>query len=301
MQLTNLLHIQKPIIQGAMARISKPVLVGAVSNAGGLGVLTTTDSSAQLLQSDLKAIRQATKNPFGVNLMLQQPNISELLPVLLANPVPVVFTSAGNPAPFLKDLLDVGTLVIPVIPSVKIARKMADIGASAVVAEGMESGGHIGIETTMTLVPQVAEAVKIPVIAAGGIGTQAGVKAAFALGATGVQVGTAFLVAEETPVADNYKQLVIQANDNGTVVTGTGANRVRSLKTPLTEKLLATIDSDTFNQLSSGSLQRAISGDIEHGTFMAGQSAGMITKIQPAKAIVTELNKGVPTIIEELF
>lgn len=301
MQLTKLLHIQKPIIQGAMARISKPVLVSAVSNAGGLGVLTTADSSAQSLQSDLKTIRQTTKNPFGVNLMLQQANISELLPVLLADPVPVVFTSAGNPAPFLKNLLDVGTLVIPVIPNVKIAKKMADLGAPAVVAEGEESGGHIGTETTMALVPQVAAAVKIPVIAAGGIGTSTGVKAAFALGATGVQVGTAFLAAEETPIDEQYKQLVIQADDNGTVVTGTGANRVRSLKTPLTERLLATTDSDTFNQLSRGSLQRAIDGDVDHGTFMAGQIAGMITKIQPAKAIVTELNKGVPTIIEELF
>lgn len=299
MQLTQLLHIQKPIIQGAMARISKPPLVAAVSNAGGLGVLTTAGATAESLRADLKTIRAATKKPFGVNLMLQQVNIRELLPILLADPVPVVFTSAGNPAPFLQDLLNIGSTVIPVIPNVKVAKKMAALGANAVVAEGEESGGHIGTETTISLVPQVAAAVDIPVIAAGGIGTSAGVNAAFALGAAGVQVGTAFLVAEETPIADIYKQFVIQADDNGTVVTGTGGNRVRSLKTPLTEKLLATTDSSTFEQLSAGSLQRAIDGDTEHGTFMAGQIAGAINKVRPVKTIVKDLAEGVPTIIED--
>ncbi|GAW98112.1 DUF561 domain-containing protein [Secundilactobacillus mixtipabuli] len=301
MHLTRLLHIQNPIIQGSMARISTPALVIAVSEAGGLGVLTTTGATAESLQQDLKTIRAATKKSFGVNLMLQQPNIAELLPVLQADPVPVVFTSAGNPAPFMKELLGLGTKVIPVIPNVKIAKKMMALGASAIVAEGLESGGHIGTETTMALVPQVVAAVTIPVIAAGGIGTAAGVKAAFALGASGVQVGTAFLAAEQTPVHNNYKQMVIQADDNGTVVTGTGGDRVRGLKNALTEKLLATTDPATFEQLSRGSLQRAIEGDVDRGSFMAGQIAGAIHEIRPAKAIVTELAKGVPTIIEDLF
>ena len=299
MQLTKLLYIQKPIIQGAMAQISRPELVIAVSNAGGLGVLTTADSTAESLQADLKTIRAATKQPFGVNLMLQQDNIDSLLPVLLADPVPVIFTSAGNPAPFLQRLINAGTKVISVIPNVKIAKKMADLGASAVVAEGAESGGHIGTENTMALVPQVASAVDIPVIAAGGIGTSAGVQAAFALGAAGVQVGTAFLVAKETPIDEIYKQLVIKADDNGTVVTGTGGDRVRSLKTPLTTKLLVTTDSATFSQLSSGSLLRAIHGDMDHGSFMAGEIAGAMTKIRPAKEIIDDLNQGVPTIIED--
>ncbi|GAX00576.1 NAD(P)H-dependent flavin oxidoreductase [Secundilactobacillus silagei] len=299
MQLTKLLHVQKPIIQGAMAQISRPELVIAVSNAGGLGVLTTTGSTPESLQADLKTIRAATKQPFGVNLMLQQTNIDSLLPVLLADPVPVVFTSAGNPAPFLQSLINAGTKVISVIPNVKIAKKMAALGASAVVAEGAESGGHIGTENTMVLVPQVASAVDIPVIAAGGIGTSAGVKAAFALGAAGVQVGTAFLVAKETPIDPIYKQLVIKADDNGTVVTGTGGDRVRSLKTPLTTKLLVTTDSATFSQLSSGSLLRAIHGDVDHGSFMAGEIAGAMTKIRPAKEIIDDLNQGVPTIIED--
>ncbi|MFC6254238.1 NAD(P)H-dependent flavin oxidoreductase [Secundilactobacillus hailunensis] len=294
MQLTKLLHIQKPIIQGAMAQISRPELVIAVSNAGGLGVLTTADSTAESLQADLKTIRAATKQPFGVNLMLQQDNIDSLLPVLLADPVPVVFTSAGNPAPFMQNLINAGSRIIPVIPNVKIAKKMANLGASAVVAEGLESGGHIGTETTMSLVPQVVAAVNIPVVAAGGIGTSAGVKAAFALGAVGVQVGTAFLVAKETPIDEIYKQLVIKADDNGTVVTGTGGDRVRSLKTPLTTKLLVTTDSTTFSQLSSGSLKRAIAGDVDHGSFMAGQIAGAMTKIRSAKEIVADLNQGVP-------
>jgi len=299
MQLTKLLHVQKPIIQGAMAQISRPELVIAVSKAGGLGVLTTTGSTPESLQADLKTIRAATKQPFGVNLMLQQTNIDSLLPVLLADPVPVVFTSAGNPAPFLQSLINAGTKVISVIPNVKIAKKMAALGASAVVAEGAESGGHIGTENTMVLVPQVASAVDIPVIAAGGIGTSAGVKAAFALGAAGVQVGTAFLVAKETPIDPIYKQLVIKADDNGTVVTGTGGDRVRSLKTPLTTKLLVTTDSATFSQLSSGSLLRAIHGDVDHGSFMAGEIAGAMTKIRPAKEIIDDLNQGVPTIIED--
>jgi len=299
MQLTKLLHVQKPIIQGAMAQISRPELVIAVSKAGGLGVLTTTGSTPESLQADLKTIRAATKQPFGVNLMLQQTNIDSLLPVLLADPVPVVFTSAGNPAPFLQSLINAGTKVISVIPNVKIAKKMAALGASAVVAEGAESGGHIGTENTMVLVPQVASAVDIPVIAAGGIGTSAGVKAAFALGAAGVQVGTAFLVAKETPIDPIYKQLVIKADDNGTVVTGTGGDRVRSLKTPLTTKLLVTTDSATFSQLSSGSLLRAIHGDVDHGSFMAGEIAGAMTKIRPAKEIVDDLNHGVPIIIED--
>ncbi|MTV82316.1 NAD(P)H-dependent flavin oxidoreductase [Secundilactobacillus folii] len=299
MKLTKLLHINKPIIQGSMAGISQPPLVIAVSNAGGLGVLTTVGLTPETLREAIQAIRAGTRQPFGVNLMLQQPNISALLPVLLADPVPVVFTGAGNPKPFIQDLINVGTKVIPVIPNVKIARKMSALGASAVVAEGMESGGHIGTETTMTLVPQVVSAVDLPVIAAGGIGTVASVRAAFSLGAVGVQVGTAFLVAAETPVANTYKRLILQADDTSTVVTGTGADRVRSLKTPLTEKLLTATPTEQV-KLATGSLQRAIKGDVANGSFMAGQIAGSIKKIEPAAQIINRLAQGEPTILEEL-
>lgn len=289
MLLSDLLSIKYPIIQGSMAGISRAPLVSAVSEAGGLGVLTTVGLTAETLRSQLAAVRAATAKPFGVNLMLQQTNIADLIPVLRDEPVPVVFTGAGNPASFMPDLLAVGTKVIPVIPNVKIAVKMMNLGATAVVAEGMESGGHIGTETTLSLVPQVVAAIPIPVIAAGGIATSAGINAAFALGACGVQAGTAFLVAEETPISPKYKQLVIDATDTGTVVTGQGANRVRSLKTPLTTKLMATTDETTFTQLATGSLDRAIAGDVDHGSFMAGQIAGAVNRILPASEIITNL------------
>lgn len=293
MTLTTLLNIKYPIIQGAMAAISKPALVAAVSNAGGLGVLTTVGLTPATLHQELDELRQHTQQPFGVNLMLQQPNIHDLLPVIIADHVPVVFTGAGTPAPFIDSLLTANIKVIPVIPNVKIARKMAAIGASAVIAEGMESGGHIGTETTMTLVPQVVNALDIPVIAGGGIGNGQTIAAALAMGAAGVQMGTVFLVAEETPINDAYKQLIITATDTATVITGSGANRVRSLKTPMIEKVLSLTeqhaDPQQITALTDHSLAKAIAGDVENGSFMAGQIAGAVTTIKPAAQIVTDL------------
>ncbi|KRK71021.1 NAD(P)H-dependent flavin oxidoreductase [Lacticaseibacillus nasuensis] len=292
--MTTQLGTRLPLIQGALAQISLPPLVSAVSNAGGLGVLTTVGLTPATLAAAIAAVQAATTQPFGVNLMLQQPNVAELVPYLLAHPVPVVTTSAGSPKRFAAALQAVGTKVVAVIPNVTVARKMAALGVDAVVAEGMESGGHIGTETTMSLVQQVTAAVDLPVYAAGGICDARGVAAATALGAVGVQVGTAWLAAEETPISPAYKAAVVAAGDTGTVVTGRRlGDAVRSLANPLTAEYLAA-EADgasvaSLHQIVDGSLTRAIAGDVERGTLMAGQIAGAITAIEPVKAIVARL------------
>ncbi|WP_461214223.1 NAD(P)H-dependent flavin oxidoreductase [Lacticaseibacillus sp. GG6-2] len=292
--MTTILGTRLPLIQGALAQISTPPLVAAVSNAGGLGVLTTTNMTADDLADAIAAVRAKTTAPFGVNLMLQQDNIPALLDYLFGHPVPVVTTSAGSPKRFAAQLQAVGTKVVAVIPNVKVAAKMATLGVDALVAEGMESGGHIGTETTMTLVQAVTAAVDLPVFAAGGIADAKGVAAATALGAVGVQVGTAFLVAEETPIAPAYKQAVIAATDTSTVVTGHAlGDAVRCLANPLTDAYFtaetAGVDPTTLHQLLDGSLSRAIAGDVDHGTLMAGAIASQLTKIEPVAAIVDRL------------
>nr|WP_218841891.1 nitronate monooxygenase [Lacticaseibacillus absianus] len=292
--MTTILGTRLPLIQGALAQISTPALVSAVSEAGGLGVLTTVGMTPTDLAAAIAAVRAATDAPFGVNLMLQQDNIADLVPALIAAPVPVVTTSAGTPKRFCAALHAVGTKVVAVIPSVKVAQKMAALGVDALVAEGMESGGHIGTETTFSLVQQVAAAVDCPVFAAGGIADAAGVAAATALGAYGVQVGTAFLLATETPIAPAYKQAVIAAPDTGTVVTGRAlGDAVRSLRNPLTTAYLeaeaAGATPAALHALVDGSLARAIQGDVDHGTLMAGQIAGKLTVELPAAAIVARL------------
>lgn len=292
--MTTILGTRLPLIQGALAQISTPPLVAAVSNAGGLGVLTTTNMTAADLAEAIAAVRAETTAPFGVNLMLQQDNIAALLDYLFAHPVPVVTTSAGSPKRFAAHLQEVGTKVVAVIPNMHVAQKMATLGVDALVAEGMESGGHIGAETTMTLVQAVTAAVDLPVFAAGGIADAKGVAAAIALGAIGVQVGTAFLVAEETPIAPAYKQAVIAASDTSTVITGHAlGDAVRCLANPLTNAYFAAekagADAATLHQLLDGSLSRAIAGDIDHGTLMAGAIAGQLTKIEPVSAIVARL------------
>ncbi|WP_461225119.1 NAD(P)H-dependent flavin oxidoreductase [Lacticaseibacillus suihuaensis] len=292
--MTTILGTRYPLIQGALAQISLPPLVAAVSNAGGLGVLTTANMTVADLAAAIAAVRAATDQPFGVNLMLQQPNMAEIVPYLIAHPVPVVTTSAGTPKAFCQAIQAVGTKVVAVIPSVKVAAKMAALGVDALVAEGMESGGHIGTETTFSLVQQVAAKVDLPVFAAGGIADAAGVAAAQALGASGVQVGTAFLVANETPIAAAYKDAVIAATDTDTVVTGLALHdAVRSLKNPLTAAYLeaeaAGADADSLQAMTTGSLSRAIAGDVDHGTLMAGQIAGKLTRVEPVAAIVARL------------
>jgi enoyl-[acyl-carrier protein] reductase II len=292
--MTTILGTKYPLIQGALAQISTPQLVIAVAKAGGLGVLTTAGLTTEQLAEQVAEVRAGTDQPFAVNLMLQQPNIVDMVTYLLAHPVPAVTTSAGSPKRFAQQLQAIGTKVIAVIPNVKVAQKMAALGVDALVAEGMESGGHIGTQTTLSLVQQVINAVDLPVFAAGGIIDAKSVLAMQALGAVGVQVGTAFLAAEETPIADAYKQAVIQAGDTSTVVTGHAlGDAVRCLQNPLTaqyfEAEASGADVKVLHGLLDGSLGRAIVGDVEHGTLMAGQIAGMVSRIEPVSAIVQRL------------
>ncbi len=266
----------------------------AVAKAGGLGVLTTAGLTTEQLAEQIDEIRAGTDQPFAVNLMLQQPNIVDMVTYLLAHPVPAVTTSAGSPKRFAQQLQAIGTKVIAVIPNVKVAQKMAALGVDALVAEGMESGGHIGTQTTLSLVQQVINAVDLPVFAAGGIIDAKSVLAMQALGAVGVQVGTAFLTAEETPISDAYKQAVIQAGDTSTVVTGHAlGDAVRCLQNSLTAKYFEAeasgADAKVLHGLLDGSLGRAIAGDVEHGTLMAGQIAGMVSRIEPVASIVHRL------------
>lgn len=295
MNITNLLNIKYPLIQGSMARISRHELVSAVSNAGGLGVLTSVGMDAAELSRQIDLVRSETDNPFGVNLMLQQHNIPELVDVIADKRVAAVTTGAGTPKPYFEQLHAAQVKVIPVIPNVSIAKKMEQLGVDAVVAEGMESGGHIGQTTTMSLVPQVVDAVNIPVIAAGGIADKRSVAAALVLGASGVQMGTAFLAAKETPISSEYKNMVLSASDTDTAITGMSLkDPVRSLKNPLVTKILEMeangSDRDEIRTLLDGSLKKAVyDGDVDRGSFMAGQIAGQIKEIKPVANIIEEI------------
>ena len=296
------LGLKYPIFQGGMAWVADGKLAAAVSNAGGLGIIGSGNAPGKVVADEIASAKSLTKKPFGVNVMLLSPYADEVVKVILANKdsVAVVTTGAGNPAKYIEKLKDAGIKVIPVVGSVALARMMERVGVDAVVAEGMESGGHIGKLTTMALVPQVVDAVKIPVIAAGGIGDGRGMAAAFMLGAEGVQMGTRFLVATESKIHPNYKQAVLRAKDASTLVTGEYAghpSRVLKNKMAKTyigiekeEALKPHPDYDKLEELGTGSLRRAvIDGDSETGSFMAGEIAGMVKKEQPAAEILAEV------------
>ena len=296
------LGLKYPIFQGGMAWVADGKLAAAVSNAGGLGIIGSGNAPANVVADEIESAKSLTKKPFGVNVMLLSPYADEVVNVILANKdsVAVVTTGAGNPAKYIEKLKDAGIKVIPVVGSVALARMMERIGVDAVVAEGMESGGHIGKLTTMALVPQVVDAVKIPVISAGGIGDGRGMAAAFMLGAEGVQMGTRFLVATESKIHPNYKKAVLRAKDASTLVTGEYAghpSRVLKNKMAKTyigiekeEALKPHPDYDKLEELGTGSLRRAvIDGDSETGSFMAGEIAGMVKKEQPAAEILAEI------------
>ena len=296
------LGLKYPIFQGGMAWVADGKLAAAVSNAGGLGIIGSGNAPGNVVADEIESAKSLTKKPFGVNVMLLSPYADEVVKVILANKdsVAVVTTGAGNPAKYIEKLKDAGIKVIPVVGSVALARMMERVGVDAVVAEGMESGGHIGKLTTMALVPQVVDAVKIPVIAAGGIGDGRGMAAAFMLGAEGVQMGTRFLVATESKIHPNYKQAVLRAKDASTLVTGEYAghpSRVLKNKMAKTyigiekeEALKPHPDYDKLEELGTGSLRRAvIDGDSETGSFMAGEIAGMVKKEQPAAEILSEV------------
>lgn len=293
-----ILGTEYPIIQGAMARIAESSLAAAVSNGGGLGIIASGGYDADWLRNEIKTVRELTDKPFGVNLMLLMPNIDELIEVVCEEKVPVVTTGAGNPGKYMKILKEAGIKVIPVVASVALAIRVERAGADAVIAEGTEAGGHIGEITTMALTPQVANAVSIPVIAAGGIADGRGISAAYMLGAKGVQVGTRFVVANECIVSQNYKNAIIKAKDTDTCATGrvTG-HPVRVIKNKLAREILAIEKSSTGNdaqlaidKVGIGALSAAVfDGDIERGSVMSGQIAGLVNKEQPAADIIIEM------------
>jgi enoyl-[acyl-carrier protein] reductase II len=295
-RVTEALGITKPVLQGGMAWVSEAHLAAAVSNAGGLGVISAMNAPGEYLREQIRACRQMTDKPFGVNIMLMSPHVDAVAQVVLEEVVPVVTTGAGLPGKYMKDWIAAGIKVVPVVPSVAIARRVEREGATAVIAEGCESGGHVGETTTMALVPQVAQAVKIPVIAAGGIADGRGFAAAFMLGAEGVQMGTRFLCSTECRIHDAYKEKVLKAKDIDTAVTGKRLGHpVRALKNIFTSQLSrmeydSSITNEEIEAFGTGSLRKAaVEGDLEHGSFMAGQIAGLVCDVKPAAEIIDSI------------
>ncbi len=294
-RITKLLEIEYPIIQGGMAWVAEHHLAAAVSEAGGLGIIGAASAPAEVVREEIRKAKKLTDKPIGVNIMLMNPNAPEVARVVLEEGVKVVTTGAGNPAKFIKDFKESGVKVIPVVASVAMAKMMERCGADAVVAEGTESGGHIGSATTMCLVPQVADAVQIPVIAAGGIGDGRGFAAAFMLGAEAVQMGTRFVVAEESIVHKNYKEKIVKAKDIDSEVTGRSTGHpVRQIRNQMSREYLRLEKEgaglEELEQLTLGSLRRAVmDGDVVNGTLMAGQIAGMVKKEQTCKEMIEEI------------
>ncbi|PWM23986.1 MAG: enoyl-[acyl-carrier-protein] reductase FabK [Clostridiales bacterium] len=295
-RLCELAGIEFPIFQGGMAWVANASLASAVSNAGGLGIIAAMNSNAQQLRAEISKCRTMTEKPFGVNIMLMSPFADEVAEVVAEEKIPVVTTGAGNPSKYMERWLEAGIKVIPVVPSVALAKMVVRRGAAAVVAEGGESGGHVGDLTTMTLVPQVCDAVDVPVIAAGGIGDGRGVAASFMLGACGVQVGTRFLVAKECTIHQNYKNKVLSARDIDTMTTGKRfGHPVRCLKNDFSRMLLENeyepgMTAEQFEKLGVGALRKAVlDGDVAAGSFMCGQIAGMVNKEQTCREIIEEM------------
>lgn len=306
MSITKLLGIKYPIFQGGMAQIALSPLVGAVSNAGGLGIIGSGGFSADRLREEIRKTKEITKNPFAVNLMLMMHNIPGLIEVIIEEGVKIVTTGAGTPAPYMETFKKNGIIVIPVVPSVKIAKKMEALGVDAIVAEGTEAGGHVGETTTMALLPQVVSAVSIPVIGAGGIGDGRGVAAAFALGAQGVQVGTRFLTTVECPTHENFKLAVIHADDTSTTVTGRSlGGPVRSIKNSMINEFLRlereNASRDELEKLSLGSLRKSVfEGDTEKGSVMAGQICGLCNEITTVEEMITSMFKEAQEVLNNL-
>jgi enoyl-[acyl-carrier protein] reductase II len=293
-----LLGIEYPIIQGGMANIATHVLASAVSNAGGLGLVGAGGWDVDRVRDEVRKTQALTDKPFGVNIMLMSPHAEAISDMIIEEGVKVVTTGAGNPGVYMEKWKKAGIIVIPVVPSVAFAKRLARGGADALVVEGTEAGGHIGQITTFTLVPQVCDVVNIPVIAAGGIADSRGLDAAFVLGAKGVQLGTVLLASNECPIHDNYKLKIVKAKDTDTVVTGrnTGAP-VRVLKNKMSKKYLemtkyGDIGLEELELLTLGSLRKAVfEGDMVNGSIMAGQSAGLVKKVRSIKEILDDMFK----------
>lgn len=304
-RICDMLGIQYPVFQGGMAWVADASLAAAVSNAGGLGLISSINAGTEAVRNEVRKCREMTDRPFGVNIMLQAPNAAEIAEMVVEEGVKIVTTGAGSPAPYMPMWKDAGIKVIPVVASVALALKMQAAGADAVVAEGAESGGHVGELHTMPLVPQVVDAVDIPVVAAGGICDGRGAAAAFMLGADAVQVGTRFLSAEECTVHPEYKDKILKATDISTIVTGkTFGHPVRSLKTPFS-KTFARMESDPsvnpedILSFGTGALRKAVQEGDRNGSYMAGECAGMVKRIEPVQAIVEDLILGAEKVIAE--
>ena len=302
-RITELLGIEYPIIQGGMAWVAESHLAAAVSAAGGLGLIGGANAPAEVIRNYIREVKAVTDKPFGVNVMLMSPYADEVAKVIVEEGVKVVTTGAGNPEKYMEMGKAAGIKVIPVVASVALAKRMERYGADAVVAEGTESGGHIGEATTMTLVPQVVDAVSIPVIAAGGIGDGRGIAAAFMLGAEAVQMGTRFLVAKECTVHQNYKDRVLKAKDIDSTVTGrTHGHRVRCLRNQMTREYVKLENEgksfEELEYLTLGTLRKAVQeGDVTNGTVMAGQIAGMVSKEQTCKEMIDEMMAQAETLL----
>lgn len=302
-KLCQLLKIKYPIFQGGMAWVATAELAAAVSNAGGLGVIGAGYMPAKVLREEIQKAKALTNNPFGVNIMLMSPFVKEVMQVVVDERVPVVTTGAGNPGEYIPALKEIGTKVIPVVASVALAKRLERVGVDAIIAEGMESGGHIGTVTTMALVPQVADAVSVPVIAAGGIGDARGVIAAMALGAQGVQIGTRFVASVECIAHPNYKEAILKAKERSTVVTGLSTGHpVRVIANKLTREFEELEKRgalpEELDRLGEGKLRAAAKeGDVEYGSVMIGQVAGLVDDIKPVATILDDILKDISTIM----
>ncbi len=306
-RICQMLGIEYPVIQGGMAWVADASLAAAVSNAGGLGLISSINEGTEAVRNEIRKCRELTDKPFGVNIMLQAPNADEIASLVVEEGVKIVTTGAGSPVRFMEAWKAAGIKVIPVVASVALALKMQRAGADAIVAEGAESGGHVGELHTMPLVPQIVDAVDIPVIAAGGICDGRGVAAAFMLGAEAVQVGTRFLVAKECNVHPRYKENILKATDISTTVTGKSLGHpVRSLKTPFSREF-AKMESDPQTRpedilsFGTGSLRKAVQEGDENGSYMAGECAGMVREEQTAREIVEDLALGAERVIKEFI
>lgn len=294
-KVTELLQIEYPIIQGGMAWVAEHHLAAAVSEAGGFGLIGAASAPPEIVREEIRKAKELTDKPFGVNIMLLNPNADEVAKIVVEEGIQAVTTGAGNPEKYMPMWKEAGVKVIPVVASVAMAKRMERYGADAVVAEGMEAGGHIGNQTTMALIPQIVDAVNIPVIAAGGIGDGRGVAASFMLGAEGVQMGTRFVVADESIVHDNYKDRIVKAKDIDSVVTGQSTGHpVRCLRNQLTKEYIKKeqegVPFEKLERMTLGSLRKAVmDGDILNGTVMAGQIAGLVSKRQSCKEILQEI------------
>ncbi len=302
-RICGILGIKYPIFQGGMAWVADASLAAAVSNAGGLGLISSVNAGTEAVRAEVRKCKELTDKPFGVNIMLQAPNAAEIAQMVIDEGVKILTTGAGSPAQYMPAWQEAGIKVIPVVASVALALKMQAIGATAVVAEGAESGGHVGELHTMALLPQVVDALDIPVIGAGGICDARQAAAAFILGADAIQVGTRFLAAEECTAHQNYKDKILKATDISTIVTGkTLGHPVRSLKTPFS-KTFAKMEADPsvkpeeILSFGTGALRKAVKEGDPNGSYMAGEVAGMVRKIEPAKDIVEDLILGAEKIL----